>query len=79
MIKKIKKHPSTQKYRLTVNIYVCPLTKREESLIRGPSYYERLVILKLMPYRASYPIFDWVYGAAAVKKAEVNQSTTVRK
>jgi len=59
--------------------------------IRGPSYEERLNILELMPYRASYPIYKLVYSAAAnanhnmglneadsfISKAEVNRSTIV--
>nr|YP_009512773.1 ribosomal protein L22 [Euryodendron excelsum]AXJ93489.1 ribosomal protein L22 [Euryodendron excelsum]QEO19073.1 ribosomal protein L22 [Euryodendron excelsum] len=61
--------------------------------IRGRSYEETLMILELMPYRACYPIFKLVYSAAAnasynlgsnetnliISKAEVNESTTVRK
>nr|QKJ81423.1 ribosomal protein L22 [Allium tuberosum] len=33
--------------------------------IRGRSYEETLMILELMPYRASYPILKLVYSAAA--------------
>nr|YP_009568890.1 ribosomal protein L22 [Marcgravia coriacea]QBC67979.1 ribosomal protein L22 [Marcgravia coriacea] len=61
--------------------------------IRGRSYEETLMILELMPYRACYPIFKLVYSAAAnasynlgsnetnliISKAEVNESTTVKK
>nr|YP_010694237.1 ribosomal protein L22 [Impatiens morsei]WCD66930.1 ribosomal protein L22 [Impatiens morsei]WCD67004.1 ribosomal protein L22 [Impatiens morsei] len=61
--------------------------------IRGRSYEETLIILELMPYRACYPIFKLVYSAAAnasynfdfketnliIKKAEVYESTTVKK
>nr|BDY11462.1 ribosomal protein L22 [Lysimachia monelli] len=61
--------------------------------IRGRSYEETLMILELMPYRASYSIFKLVYSAAAnasdkmgsdetnliICKAEVNEGTTVKK
>jgi large subunit ribosomal protein L22 len=61
--------------------------------IRGRSYEETLMILELMPYRASYPILKLVYSAAAnasstidsyesnlfISKAEVNEGTTVKK
>nr|YP_010860011.1 ribosomal protein L22 [Hemithrinax ekmaniana]WGM74693.1 ribosomal protein L22 [Hemithrinax ekmaniana] len=61
--------------------------------IRGRSYEETLMILELMPYRASYPILQLVYSAAAnanhnmglneadsfISKAEVNKSAIVKK
>nr|AIZ68170.1 chloroplast ribosomal protein L22 [Albuca bracteata] len=61
--------------------------------IRGRSYEETLMILELMPYRASYPIFKLVYSAAAnashnmglneadlfISKAEVNGGPFVKK
>nr|AKR81026.1 ribosomal protein L22 [Stichoneuron caudatum] len=61
--------------------------------IRGRSYEEALMILELMPYRASYPIFKLVYSAAAnashnmglneadslISKAEVNGGALVKK
>nr|YP_009537408.1 ribosomal protein L22 [Dioscorea preussii]AYM33505.1 ribosomal protein L22 [Dioscorea preussii] len=61
--------------------------------IRGRSYEETLMILELMPYRASYPILKLVYSAAAnanhnmglnkadlfISKAEVNGGTIVKK
>nr|YP_009537324.1 ribosomal protein L22 [Dioscorea hirtiflora]AYM33337.1 ribosomal protein L22 [Dioscorea hirtiflora] len=61
--------------------------------IRGRSYEETLIILELMPYRASYPILKLVYSAAAnanhnmglnkadlfISKAEVNGGTIVKK
>lgn len=61
--------------------------------IRGRSYEETLMILELMPYRASYPIFKLVYSAAAnashnslwvwtksfISEAKVNRSTIVKK
>nr|YP_010284492.1 ribosomal protein L22 [Caryocar glabrum]YP_010284518.1 ribosomal protein L22 [Caryocar glabrum]UKQ56233.1 ribosomal protein L22 [Caryocar glabrum]UKQ56261.1 ribosomal protein L22 [Caryocar glabrum] len=61
--------------------------------IRGHSYEETLMILELMPYRASYPIFKLVYSAATnaiynmsldkaslvIREVEVNEGTTVKK
>nr|YP_010858810.1 ribosomal protein L22 [Aiphanes horrida]WGM72553.1 ribosomal protein L22 [Aiphanes horrida] len=61
--------------------------------IRGRSYEETLMILELMPYRASYQILQLVYSAAAnanhnmglneadsfISKAEVNRSAIVKK
>nr|YP_010334213.1 ribosomal protein L22 [Gladiolus x gandavensis]YP_010723876.1 ribosomal protein L22 [Gladiolus communis]UNH90010.1 ribosomal protein L22 [Gladiolus x gandavensis]WDW30916.1 ribosomal protein L22 [Gladiolus communis]WEM32246.1 ribosomal protein L22 [Gladiolus x gandavensis] len=61
--------------------------------IRGRSYEETLMILELMPYRASYPILKLVYSAAAnashnmglneadsfISKAEVNEGPFVKK
>nr|WRI14946.1 ribosomal protein L22 [Iris tigridia var. tigridia] len=61
--------------------------------IRGRSYEETLMILELMPYRASFPILKLVYSAAAnashnmglneadsfISKAEVNGGTFVKK
>uniref|UniRef100_UPI001EE059DD ribosomal protein L22 n=1 Tax=Lysimachia mauritiana TaxID=306286 RepID=UPI001EE059DD len=61
--------------------------------IRGRSYEETLMILELMPYRASYSIFKLVYSAAAnasdnmgsdetnliISAAQVNEGTTVKK
>nr|ASN79057.1 ribosomal protein L22 [Pityopus californicus] len=61
--------------------------------IHGRSYPETLMILDLMPYRASYPILKLVSSAAAnasflmgsnkdnliISKAEVNGSTAVKK
>nr|WAN80449.1 ribosomal protein L22 [Phragmipedium besseae] len=61
--------------------------------IRGRSYEETLMILELMPYRASYPILKLVYSAAAnashnmglneadlfISKAEVNGGAIVKK
>nr|YP_010725253.1 ribosomal protein L22 [Zephyra violiflora]WDW32466.1 ribosomal protein L22 [Zephyra violiflora] len=61
--------------------------------IRGRSYEETLMILELMPYRASYPILKWIYSAAAnashnmglneadlfISKAEVNGGPFVKK
>nr|YP_009569312.1 ribosomal protein L22 [Ceratostigma willmottianum]YP_010689978.1 ribosomal protein L22 [Ceratostigma griffithii]WBR76015.1 ribosomal protein L22 [Ceratostigma minus]QBC67142.1 ribosomal protein L22 [Ceratostigma willmottianum]WBR75769.1 ribosomal protein L22 [Ceratostigma griffithii]WBR76343.1 ribosomal protein L22 [Ceratostigma willmottianum]WBR76425.1 ribosomal protein L22 [Ceratostigma minus] len=61
--------------------------------IRGYSYEQTLMILELMPYRASYPILKLIYSAAAnakenqgfekedliVWKVEVNKGTTRKK
>ena len=61
--------------------------------IRGRSYEETLMILQLMPYRASYPILKMVSSAAAnashnmglneadsfISKAEVNEGSFVKK
>nr|YP_010120265.1 ribosomal protein L22 [Iris dichotoma]QRC76706.1 ribosomal protein L22 [Iris domestica]QRC76794.1 ribosomal protein L22 [Iris dichotoma] len=61
--------------------------------IRGRSYEETLMILELMPYRASFPILKLVYSAAAnashnmglneadsfISKAEVNGGPFVKK
>nr|YP_010690630.1 ribosomal protein L22 [Cartonema parviflorum]WBU14341.1 ribosomal protein L22 [Cartonema parviflorum] len=61
--------------------------------IRGRSYEETLMMLELMPYRASYPILKLVYSAAAnashnmglneadsfISEAKVNRSATGKK
>nr|YP_009757971.1 ribosomal protein L22 [Cyclopogon longibracteatus]QIM61381.1 ribosomal protein L22 [Cyclopogon longibracteatus] len=61
--------------------------------IRGRSYEETLMILELMPYRASYPVLKLVYSAAAnasnnmgfneadlfISKAEVNEGPITKK
>nr|YP_010616350.1 ribosomal protein L22 [Pandanus amaryllifolius]WAU47722.1 ribosomal protein L22 [Pandanus amaryllifolius] len=61
--------------------------------IRGRSYEETLMILELMPYRASYPILKLVYSAAAnashnmglneadsfISKAEVNGGALMKR
>nr|YP_010121048.1 ribosomal protein L22 [Iris ruthenica]YP_010121221.1 ribosomal protein L22 [Iris uniflora]QRC77662.1 ribosomal protein L22 [Iris ruthenica]QRC77835.1 ribosomal protein L22 [Iris uniflora]UYF21585.1 ribosomal protein L22 [Iris ruthenica] len=61
--------------------------------IRGRSYEETLMILELMPYRASFPILKLVYSAAAnashnmglneadsfISKVEVNGGPFVKK
>nr|YP_009752029.1 ribosomal protein L22 [Cionosicys macranthus]QIT05270.1 ribosomal protein L22 [Cionosicys macranthus] len=94
MIKKIKKNRSTEVYALGQHICMSPhKARRVIDQIRGRSYEETMMILELMPYRACYPIFKLVYSAAAnashnmgfnerdlvISKAEVNQSTTVKK
>nr|YP_010993856.1 ribosomal protein L22 [Dianella ensifolia]WOZ11301.1 ribosomal protein L22 [Dianella ensifolia] len=67
--------------------------RRVINQIRGRSYEETLMILELMPYRASYPILKLVYSAAAnashnmglneadsfISKAEVNQGPFVKR
>nr|YP_009145300.1 50S ribosomal protein L22 [Trillium decumbens]YP_009145325.1 50S ribosomal protein L22 [Trillium decumbens]AKK32180.1 50S ribosomal protein L22 [Trillium decumbens]AKK32205.1 50S ribosomal protein L22 [Trillium decumbens] len=61
--------------------------------IRGRSYADTLMILELMPYRASYPILKLVYSAASnathnlglkkvnlfISQAEVNGGAIVKK
>nr|ANP26145.1 ribosomal protein L22 [Tacca chantrieri] len=68
-------------------------TRRVIDQIRGRSYEETLMILELMPYRASYPILKLVYSAAAnanhnmglnkvdlfISKVEVNGGPIVKK
>nr|YP_010624706.1 ribosomal protein L22 [Alphonsea hainanensis]WBG68663.1 ribosomal protein L22 [Alphonsea hainanensis] len=67
--------------------------RRVVNQIRGRSYEETLMLLELMPYRASYPIFKLVYSAAAnashnksfneadsvISKAEVNGGTIMKR
>nr|YP_010323879.1 ribosomal protein L22 [Miliusa glochidioides]UKP90028.1 ribosomal protein L22 [Miliusa glochidioides] len=67
--------------------------RRVVDQIRGRSYEETLMLLELMPYRASYPIFKLVYSAAAnashnksfneadsvISKAEVNGGTIMKR
>nr|YP_010623397.1 ribosomal protein L22 [Monanthotaxis ambrensis]YP_010623432.1 ribosomal protein L22 [Monanthotaxis ambrensis]YP_010624875.1 ribosomal protein L22 [Desmos chinensis]YP_010624910.1 ribosomal protein L22 [Desmos chinensis]WBF97455.1 ribosomal protein L22 [Monanthotaxis ambrensis]WBF97490.1 ribosomal protein L22 [Monanthotaxis ambrensis]WBG68832.1 ribosomal protein L22 [Desmos chinensis]WBG68867.1 ribosomal protein L22 [Desmos chinensis] len=67
--------------------------RRVVDQIRGRSYEETLMLLELMPYRASYPIFKLVYSAAAnashnksineadsvISKAEVNGGTMMKR
>ena len=49
--------------------HICSMSvfkaRRVIDQIRGRSYEETLMILELMPYRASYPILKLVYSAAA--------------
>nr|YP_009673872.1 ribosomal protein L22 [Cuscuta bonafortunae]QDF46563.1 ribosomal protein L22 [Cuscuta bonafortunae] len=61
--------------------------------IRGRSYAETILILELLPYRATYPIFKLVYSAASnasytlasnkenlvISKVEVNERSAVKK
>nr|YP_010724393.1 ribosomal protein L22 [Nivenia stokoei]WDW31520.1 ribosomal protein L22 [Nivenia stokoei] len=79
---------------LTQHIHMSVLkVQRVIDQIRGRSYEETLMILELMPYRASYPILKLVYSAAAnashnmglnetdsfISKAEVNGGPFVKK
>ena len=77
--------------------HICSMSvfkaRRVIDQIRGRSYEETLMILELMPYRASYPILKLVYSAAAnashnmglneadsfISEAKVNRSTIVKK
>nr|YP_009365783.1 ribosomal protein L22 [Illicium verum]YP_009366962.1 ribosomal protein L22 [Illicium anisatum]YP_010397442.1 ribosomal protein L22 [Illicium simonsii]YP_010430650.1 ribosomal protein L22 [Illicium tsaii]YP_010430729.1 ribosomal protein L22 [Illicium burmanicum]YP_010430887.1 ribosomal protein L22 [Illicium ternstroemioides]YP_010534822.1 ribosomal protein L22 [Illicium jiadifengpi]YP_010534901.1 ribosomal protein L22 [Illicium tsangii]UYA96173.1 ribosomal protein L22 [Illicium lanceolatu len=76
--------------------YICMSAHKARRVIdqiRGRSYEQTLMILELMPYRASYPIFKLVYSAAAnashnkdlneadsfISKAEVNGGVIVKK
>nr|BAG06562.1 ribosomal protein L22 [Austrobaileya scandens] len=76
--------------------YICMSAhkvRRVIDQIRGRSYQETLMILELMPYRASYPIFKLVYSAGAnashnmglneadlfISQAEVNGGAFVKK
>nr|YP_010760293.1 ribosomal protein L22 [Cuscuta volcanica]WEY30250.1 ribosomal protein L22 [Cuscuta volcanica] len=67
--------------------------RRVIDLIRGRSYEQALLILELLPYRAAYPIFKFVYSAASnasstftskkenlfISKVEVNERPAVKK
>nr|YP_010360779.1 ribosomal protein L22 [Dillenia turbinata]UNQ85739.1 ribosomal protein L22 [Dillenia turbinata] len=94
MIKKSKKNQNTEVYALGHYIRMSAhKARRVIDQIRGRSYEETLMILELMPYRACYPIFKLIYSAAAnashnmgineadliISKAEVNESTTMKK
>nr|YP_009753043.1 ribosomal protein L22 [Gerrardanthus macrorhizus]QIT06115.1 ribosomal protein L22 [Gerrardanthus macrorhizus] len=94
MIKKIKKNRYTEVYALGQHICMSAhKARRVIDQIRGRSYEETMMILELMPYRACYPILKLVYSATAnashnmgfneknlvISKAEVNQSTTMKK
>nr|AVN88373.1 ribosomal protein L22 [Asarum canadense] len=76
--------------------YVCMSAHKARRVIdqiRGRSYEETLMLLELMPYRASYPVFKLLYSAAAnathnlgfkeadsyISKAEVNEGTIVKR
>nr|UEV86309.1 ribosomal protein L22 [Illigera rhodantha] len=90
----MKKNSNTQVQALAQHICMSPhKARRVIDQIRGHSYEETLMLLELMPYRASYPIFKLVYSAAAnashnksfneadsvVSKAEVNGGTLMKK
>nr|UZC33122.1 ribosomal protein L22 [Tofieldia yoshiiana var. kanwonensis] len=94
---KIKKNSSTSGTEVQVlaqHIYMSVFkARRVIDQIRGRSYEETLMILELMPYRASYTILKLVYSAAAnakhnmglneadsfISKAEVNGGIIVQK
>nr|YP_009241871.1 ribosomal protein L22 [Potamogeton perfoliatus]YP_010830830.1 ribosomal protein L22 [Potamogeton maackianus]YP_010830916.1 ribosomal protein L22 [Potamogeton wrightii]AMQ13446.1 ribosomal protein L22 [Potamogeton perfoliatus]WFF50720.1 ribosomal protein L22 [Potamogeton maackianus]WFF50806.1 ribosomal protein L22 [Potamogeton perfoliatus]WFF50892.1 ribosomal protein L22 [Potamogeton wrightii] len=94
MIKKTWKRSRTEVKVLAQHIYMSVFkARRVIDQIRGRSYEETLMILELMPYRASYPILKLVYSAAAnashnmglneadlfISKAEVNGGVIVKK
>nr|WSP01774.1 ribosomal protein L22 [Syzygium cinereum] len=94
MTKKRNKNPYVEVYALGQHISMSAhKARRVIDQIRGRSYEETLMILELMPYRACYPIFKLLYSAAAnashnmgfneaslvISKAEVNESTTMKK
>nr|YP_007476390.1 Rpl22 [Trithuria inconspicua]YP_010038157.1 ribosomal protein L22 [Trithuria lanterna]YP_010038192.1 ribosomal protein L22 [Trithuria lanterna]AHB38694.1 ribosomal protein L22 [Trithuria filamentosa]AHB38727.1 ribosomal protein L22 [Trithuria filamentosa]QII42269.1 ribosomal protein L22 [Trithuria lanterna]QII42304.1 ribosomal protein L22 [Trithuria lanterna]CCJ32557.1 Rpl22 [Trithuria inconspicua] len=90
----IKKIPGTEIRAIARHIHISPeKARRIIDQIRGSSYEQTLMILKLMPYRACYPIFKLVYSAAAnashnmglkeenlfITKAEVNKGVIVKR
>jgi len=94
MIKKTWRRSRTEVKVLAQHIYMSVFkARRIIDQIRGRSYEETLMILELMPYRASYPILKLVYSAAAnashnmglneadsfISKAEVNGGVIVKK
>lgn len=91
---KEKKKKKKEIYALRRHISIsADKARRVIDQIRGRSYEETLMILELMPYRASYPILKLVYSAAAnaaysigsvetnlvISKAEVNEGTITKK
>ena len=91
---KTKKTLITQVKAVAQNICMSAhKARRVVDQIRGRSYEETLMILELMPYRVSYPIFKLVYSAAAnashnksfneadsvISKAEVNGGTIMKR
>nr|YP_009861243.1 ribosomal protein L22 [Orontium aquaticum]QIU82934.1 ribosomal protein L22 [Orontium aquaticum] len=96
MINIIKKKGKSRKEVRVVakNIYMSVFkARRVIDQIRGRSYEETLMILELMPYRASFPILKLVYSAAAnvnhnlklheadsfISKAEVNGGAVLKR
>nr|YP_008854550.1 ribosomal protein L22 [Ravenala madagascariensis]AHA12639.1 ribosomal protein L22 [Ravenala madagascariensis]AYP34534.1 ribosomal protein L22 [Ravenala madagascariensis] len=91
------KNSSSRKEVKILAQHICGISvfkaQRVIDQIRGRSYEETLMILELMPYRASYPILRLVYSAAAnashnmglneansfISEAKVNRSTIVKK
>nr|YP_010953040.1 ribosomal protein L22 [Dianella tasmanica]WMQ75327.1 ribosomal protein L22 [Dianella tasmanica]WMQ75412.1 ribosomal protein L22 [Dianella tasmanica]WMQ75440.1 ribosomal protein L22 [Dianella tasmanica] len=96
MIKIKKKNSNSDREVKALAQHICMSVfkaRRVIDQIRGRSYEETLMILELMPYRASYPILKLVYSAAAnashnmglneadsfISKAEVNQGPFVKR
>lgn len=95
MIKKnLNRRSGTEVKVLAQHIHMSVFkARRVIDQIRGRSYEETLMILQLMPYRASYPILKMVSSAAAnashnmglneadlfISKAEVNEGSIVKK
>nr|YP_010184076.1 ribosomal protein L22 [Lloydia tibetica]QVG62922.1 ribosomal protein L22 [Lloydia tibetica] len=96
MINRKNSRWSTEIKALAQHNHICMSVfkaRRVIDQIRGRSYEEALMILELMPYRASYPILKLVYSAAAnasnnmglnkaylfISNAEVNAGTFVKK
>nr|WBF97889.1 ribosomal protein L22 [Annona muricata]WBF97924.1 ribosomal protein L22 [Annona muricata] len=91
---KTKKTLATQAKAVAQNICMSAhKARRVVDQIRGRPYEETLMLLELMPYRASYPILKLVYSAAAnashnksfneadsvISKAEVNGGTIMKR
>nr|YP_009363048.1 ribosomal protein L22 [Amana erythronioides]YP_009367124.1 ribosomal protein L22 [Amana wanzhensis]YP_009367205.1 ribosomal protein L22 [Amana anhuiensis]YP_009367288.1 ribosomal protein L22 [Amana edulis]YP_009367371.1 ribosomal protein L22 [Amana kuocangshanica]YP_010020200.1 ribosomal protein L22 [Amana baohuaensis]YP_010415303.1 ribosomal protein L22 [Amana nanyueensis]YP_010732436.1 ribosomal protein L22 [Amana tianmuensis]WAB65856.1 ribosomal protein L22 [Amana sp. 13 QZ-2022]WAB6 len=96
MINRKNSRWSTEIKALAQHKHICMSVfkaRRVIDQIRGRSYEEALMILELMPYRASYPILKLVYSAAAnasnniglnkaylfISEAKVNAGTIVKK
>nr|UGC02244.1 ribosomal protein L22 [Aponogeton desertorum]UGC02414.1 ribosomal protein L22 [Aponogeton desertorum] len=94
MIKKNSNTSGTEVKVLAQHIHMSVFkARRVIDQIRGRSYEETLMILELMPYRASYPILKLVYSAAAnashnmglneadsfISQAQVNGGAIVKK
>nr|YP_008378821.1 ribosomal protein L22 [Najas flexilis]AFY64154.1 ribosomal protein L22 [Najas flexilis] len=94
MIRRLNRRSGTEVKVLAQHIHMSIFkARRVIDQIRGRSYEETLMILQLMPYRASYPILKMVSSAAAnashnmglneadsfISKAEVNGGSIVKK
>nr|YP_010760473.1 ribosomal protein L22 [Cuscuta nevadensis]WEY30429.1 ribosomal protein L22 [Cuscuta nevadensis] len=90
----MKNKTKQESYAFSQNIDIsADKARRVIDLIRGRSYEETLVILELLPYRATYPIFKFVSSAASnasstftskkenlfISKAEVNAKPALKK
>nr|AYP33811.1 ribosomal protein L22 [Ischnosiphon heleniae] len=93
------KNSSSGKEVQILTQHICNMSvfkaRRVIDQIRGRSYEETLMILELLPYRASFPILKLVYSAAAnashnmglneadsfisEAKVNINRSTIVKK